>query len=125
MTNSADTGRVIERGSGLKMVMETMEIPTGYRSYRGRGLPQRPGEKSLRVIERNLPGQAVGDGVEGVIRPRHLEQHRCGAGALQLAVESAAEPRQDDVITQPVNEQRRRNARAHVGNGRRLAVLNG
>src|SRR5438105_7798237 len=125
MTNTAETGRVMERGRGLKNVMETAVFPISYRSFSTRRVgfrPEGPGEKPLCVIQGNLTAESVWQRIERMLGPREFEQNRRRARVAQAVVQRSSEAGFDDVIAGAVEEQRRRHARARVGHRRRLAV---
>ena len=54
-------------------------------------------QKPLRVVHRDLAAGAEGDEIEGVIGPRHIQEHRRSAFD-QLAVQHQSESWFDDVI---------------------------
>src|SRR5512147_1809820 len=99
------------------------EIPITYRFRSRNRLPECPGEKPLRVIERNLAADAVRQRVKRVFRPWNLQEHGHGACLTKAEVEFAAEARRHDVVAATIYQQGGRKTRRNVGDGRRLLIF--
>ena len=63
----------------------------GVSTGRGQLRPHGPPEKTLDVVERQLPARAERDRVEGMLRPRQFQQDRRRPGGAKLPMERRAE----------------------------------